>query len=161
MRFAFSLMAAAAALALTSSAFAAAPEAPKPSPITPPSSLSVPDSSATLGASDESGPAKPTACETYKPDPKSKAVGRWSLRQRDDGQDWAGPWDIELRANGSWTQASENAGFWCQDDKLIVFGFSEDPHTTYRGEIGLSGKFKGIESWNGGGTGIFEAEKRK
>jgi hypothetical protein len=105
-------------------------------------------------------PAKPTACEFYKFNAKSKLIGKWSLKQRDDGQDWSGPWDIEFRADGSWSQIEGEGGYWCQEGKSIFFGFEADPHTTYRGE--LSGdKATGTESWNGGGTGIFEITRIK
>lgn len=105
-------------------------------------------------------PVKPTACEFYKPDAKSKLIGKWSLKQRDDGQDWSGPWDIEFRADGSWSQIEGEGGYWCQDGKSIFFGFESDPHTTYRGELSHD-KATGTESWNGGGTGIFEITRLK
>jgi|JI10StandDraft_1071094.scaffolds.fasta_scaffold339510_2 hypothetical protein len=105
-------------------------------------------------------PAKPTACEIYQFDAKSKLIGKWSLKQRDDGQDWSGPWDVEFRGDGTWSQVEAEGGYWCQDGKLIFFGFEADPHTTYRGELG-NDKATGTESWNGGGTGIFEITRIK
>ncbi len=142
MKLAFSSMTAAilagAALCFASAALAAEPAAPSAA---------------------ASEPVKPTACSTYTANSSSKAVGLWSLKQRDDGQDWSGPWDISFKPDGSWAQGDTSVGYWCQKDDMIFFGFSDDPHTTYRGLLG-SASIQGVESWNGGGTGIFEATKK-
>ena len=144
-----------------------APAAFAASDATPPAAAPAPMPSlddaakALTGKDDEAAqPTKPTACETYQPDAKSKLVGKWSLRQRDDGQDWSGPWDIEFHTDGTWSQIGGDGGFWCQSGKSIFFGFQDDPHTTYRGELG-GDKADGTESWNGGGTGIFEIKRAK
>jgi hypothetical protein len=147
----FVLSAAIAAMSLAApAAFAASP-----APATPMPTLD--EAAKTLSPEPA---AKPLACEIYQFDAKSKLIGQWSLKQRDDGQDWSGPWDIEFRNNGTWSQLNGDGGYWCQDEKSIFFSFETDPHTTYRGE--LSGdKATGTESWNGGGTGIFEISRLK
>lgn len=152
----FVLSAAIAAFGLAApSTFAASPAPAAPMP-------SLDDAAKALSAQpgDAPAPNKPTACDTYQFDAKSRLIGQWSLKQHDDGQDWSGPWDIEFRADGTWSQIGGEGGYWCQDEKSIFFGFEADPHTTYRGE--LSGdKATGTESWNGGGTGIFELSRIK
>ena len=105
-------------------------------------------------------PVKPGACEIYAFDAKSKLIGKWSLKQRDDGHAWSGPWDIEFRDDGTWSQMEGEGGYWCQNGKSIFFSFETEPHTTYRGELGHD-KAAGTESWNGGGTGIFEIARIK
>jgi hypothetical protein len=145
MKFASIFVLSAAIAAMSLNAFAASP---------PPASAMPSLDEAARTLSDEQ-PVKPTACEFYTPDPRSKLLGKWSLKQRDDGQDWAGPWDIEFRTDGTWSQIEGEGGYWCQDGKSVFFGFEADPHTTYRGELS-DDKVTGTESWNGGGTGIFE-----
>ncbi len=155
----FVLSASIAALCLSAPAAFAAP-AKTPPAAAPAPMPSLDDAAKALNGDDAPQPTKPTACDAYQPDAKSKLVGKWSLKQRDDGQDWSGPWDIEFRADGTWSQIGGDGGYWCQTGKSIFFGFQDDPHTTYRGELG-GDKATGTESWNGGGTGIFEIKRAK
>jgi hypothetical protein len=99
----------------------------------------------------------PTACSTYKPVADSKVIGKkWSLTQRDDGQDWAkSTWVLAFTADGKWSSDGAAAGSWCQTGDMIIFGFDDAPHTVYRGQVGASSA-SGIEAWDGAGTGIFE-----
>lgn len=99
----------------------------------------------------------PTACSTYKPIADSNVIGkRWTLTQRDDGQDWSkSTWVLVFTADGKWSSDGTPSGSWCQTADIIIFGFDEAPHTVYRGQVGAS-SVSGIESWDGAGTGIFE-----
>jgi hypothetical protein len=102
--------------------------------------------------------SKPLACAAYGAPKTSAVLGSWTLRQRDDSADWQGPWTIDFKADGTWTQSDKFAGYWCQSGDTLIFGFASTPRTTYRGTLGAK-SIQGIESWEGGGTGIFEATR--
>jgi hypothetical protein len=109
-------------------------------------------------AQEKAADPNPLACGVYEPQPNSPALAKWTLRQRDDGADWTGPWTIEFKADGTWTQDGAKAGSWCQNGDTIIFGFPNSVRTTYRGAVGVT-SIQGVESWDGGGTGIFEATR--
>ena len=98
---------------------------------------------------------KPKACATYSYSATSKAIGTWYLRQKDDAGNWSGPWTVVFNTNGTWSENGIIEGSWCQNGDTIWFGFSDSPHTMYRGVIGNK-TIQGIESWDELGTGTFE-----
>jgi hypothetical protein len=102
--------------------------------------------------------AGPAACARGVVDPNASVVGGdWTLRQRDDdtGQ-WTGPWTNGFRRDGALLQAGNVVGRWCIiDDAILLFGFDEAPHTTYRGTLAPN-VIRGIESWDGANMGEFE-----
>lgn len=103
----------------------------------------------------------PTACAVYKPAADSKLIGKsWLLTQRDDGGDWTHSWTLTFTADGKWTSDGKSVGQWCQSGDLVIFGFTDAPHTVYRGQLGVV-TASGVESWDGAGTGIFEMTSAK
>jgi hypothetical protein len=104
--------------------------------------------------------AAPGGCVRGIVNPNAPIVGSWSLRQRDDDTgEWTGPWVNEFRRDGTFLQAGSVVGRWCViDNNVYLFGFDEDPHTTYRGTY-TGSSFIGTEYWDGGNTGTFELRR--
>jgi hypothetical protein len=98
----------------------------------------------------------PLGCKVWTPLSSSNLIGKsWSLKQKDDGYDWTGPWILTFTPDGKWQQAGTTVGSWCQSGDTVIFSFSSSPNTAYRGQVS-SMTVSGYESWDGAGTGIFE-----
>jgi hypothetical protein len=110
-------------------------------------------------AAEENG--GPLGCSVWTPISSSTLLGKnWSLRQRDDGQDWTGPWTVVFTSDGNWTSQGSAAGKWCQSGDVVIFSFTSSPHTAYRGTVSAV-TVSGYESWDGAGTGTFEMTVEK
>lgn len=70
-----------------------------------------------------------------------------------------GPWDIELTSDGKFLEAGASVGVWCSQGDLVIFGFNSSPYTAYRATLSANA-LTGHQSWDGGGTGTFEAVRK-
>lgn len=102
---------------------------------------------------------KPDACAKWGYSASSSVVGvTWTLRQKADGGAWEGPWSVVFNTNGTWSENGQVDGSWCQSGDMVIFGFSVDPQTTYRGTV-MNRTMQGTYSRNGLDTGIFELSR--
>lgn len=103
--------------------------------------------------------AAPTGCQGISVDRNSPVIGRWTLGQDDDGpQARAGGWTVAFKKDGTFVEDGEAGGSWCVVDGVLLFSFDEAPHTTYRGAVNAR-SIRGTESWDGGGTGVFDLQR--
>lgn len=106
--------------------------------------------------------AAPIGCQhpTARSGGTAPILGTWSARELDDNStDWTGPFTFAFLENGTWTSDGDHAGSWCiRSDGILLFSFDDAPHTAFRAQVNAR-RLTGYESWDNGGTGLFEAQR--
>ena len=103
----------------------------------------------------------PVACTQNGATIPPNLAGTWNPRQRDDGGDWHDIASPIFSANGTWTETTDTGvryGHWCVYENVLIYGFDDLEHTTYRIPLGPL-PMRGAMSWDGGGTGEIELRR--
>ena len=100
----------------------------------------------------------PVACTQLGATVPANLAGAWRPRQHDDGGDWHEVAAPQFATDGTFSENSSGGlryGHWCVYQNVLIWGFDDLEHTTYRVPLGLE-PMRGFMSWDGGGTGEVE-----
>lgn len=103
--------------------------------------------------------ADPRGCARGIVDANAPVIGTWVARLKDDeSENWESAGTNEFRPDGSFYQRGIRGGSWCMVGDIFLYAFDDAPHTVYRGTVD-GDVITGTQSWDGAGTGIFEARR--